>query len=39
LVKLPECIEEMKSLTILYVVGGDVECVPRGMSKMDKMSD
>ncbi|CAM6045698.1 unnamed protein product [Sphagnum compactum] len=39
LVKLPECIEEMKSLTRLDVSGCDLDCLPQGMGRLEKLSD
>jgi Leucine-rich repeat (LRR) protein len=38
LVKLPECIEEMKSLRRLDVGGCDLDCVPEGMGRFKKLS-
>jgi Leucine-rich repeat (LRR) protein len=37
-VKLPECIEEMKSLTSLDVGGCDLDCVPERMGQLKKLS-
>jgi len=39
LVKLPEFMEAMKSLTWLDVRGCDLDCVPRGMGQLDKLLD
>ncbi|CAM6045704.1 unnamed protein product, partial [Sphagnum compactum] len=39
LVKLPECIEEMKSLTSLDVGGCDLDCLPQGMGRLEKLSN
>jgi Leucine-rich repeat (LRR) protein len=36
--KLPDCIEEMKSLTSLDVGGCDLDCLPQGMGRLDKYS-
>jgi Leucine-rich repeat (LRR) protein len=38
LVKLPECVEEMKSLTSLDIGGCDFDCVPEGMGRLKKLS-
>jgi len=39
LVKVPQCIEEMKSLTSLDVGGCDLDCVPQGMGRLEKLFD
>ncbi|CAM6021307.1 unnamed protein product, partial [Sphagnum balticum] len=38
LVKLPECIEEMKSMTWLDVCGCDLDSLPQGMGRLEKLS-
>ncbi len=37
LVKLPECIEEMKSLTSLDVGGCDLDCLLQRMGQLEKL--
>jgi hypothetical protein len=37
LVKLPECIEEMKSLISLDVGGCALDCLPQGMGLLEKL--
>jgi Leucine-rich repeat (LRR) protein len=37
LVKVRECIQEMKSLTRLDVGGCDLDCVPEGMGRLEKL--
>jgi len=37
LVKLRECIKEMKSLTRLDVGGCDLDCLPQGMGRLEKL--
>jgi len=37
IVKLPECIKEMKSLTRLDVGGCDLDCLPQGMGQLEKL--
>jgi len=37
LVKVPECIEEMKSLTCLDVGGCDLDCILEGMGRFEKL--
>ncbi len=36
LVKVPECIQEMKSLTSLHVGGCDLDCLPQRMGRLEK---
>jgi Leucine-rich repeat (LRR) protein len=38
LVKLLECIEEMKSLTCLDVGECHLDCLPKGMRRLEKLS-
>ncbi|CAK9190689.1 unnamed protein product [Sphagnum troendelagicum] len=37
LVRLPECIKEMKSLTSLDVNRCDLDCLPQGMGRLEKL--
>jgi len=37
LVKLPECMKEMKSLTSLDVGGCDLDCLLQGMGGLEKL--
>ncbi len=36
--KLPKCIQQMKSLTCLDVGGRDLNCLPQGMGQLEKLS-
>ncbi len=36
--KLPECMEEMKSLTSLNVGGCDLDYLPQGMGRLENLS-
>jgi hypothetical protein len=36
-VKLPDYIDEMKSLTRLDVRGCDLDCLPQGMGRLEKL--
>ncbi len=37
--KLLECIDEMKSLTTLDVSGCDLDCLPDGLGRLEKLCD